>query len=50
MMAADNDRISALLAECADMLLSGASIAACLDRYPDAAADLEPLLLSLIHI
>ncbi len=44
MMPRENDHLSALLAECADMILSGASLAACLERFPEQAAELEPLL------
>ncbi len=40
----ENDHLSTLLAECADMILSGASLAACLERFPEQAAELEPLL------
>lgn len=44
MMPRENDHLSALLAECADMILSRASLAACLERFPEQAAELEPLL------
>ncbi|MCU0506845.1 MAG: DUF5666 domain-containing protein [Anaerolineae bacterium] len=44
MMPGDEERISGLLAECVDMLMSGAGIPDCLARYPDDAAVLEPML------
>lgn len=45
-----DDRLSGLLAECADLMQAGSSIAACLARYPEDAAELEPLLLTLAEI
>ena len=50
MMPRENDHLSALLAECADMILSGASLASCLDRFPEQAAELEPLLSTVAGI
>ncbi len=44
MKARHDDLISALLAECSDMILAGVSVAACLERYPEQASELEPLL------
>lgn len=44
MMPGDDERISALLAECVDMLMSGAGVPDCLALYPDDAPALEPLL------
>ena len=39
-----NTRILALLDECLEMIDQGASIEACLDRFPDEAEELRPLL------
>lgn len=50
MMPRENDHLSALLAECADMILSGASLAACLERFPEQAAELEPLLTTVAGV
>lgn len=45
-----DDLISALLAECSDMILAGASLAACLERYPEQASELEPLLSTIFSV
>ena len=50
MMPRENDHLSVLLAECADMIVSGASLAACLERYPEQAAELEPLLATVASV
>jgi hypothetical protein len=50
MMPGDDERISGLLAECVDMLMSGAGVPDCLARYPDDAPVLEPLLSSIAGI
>ena len=50
MMPRENDHLSALLAECADMIVSGASLAACLERFPEQAAELEPLLTTVTSV
>lgn len=50
MMPGDDERISGLLAECVDMLMSGAGIADCLARFPDEAPLLEPLLLTIAGV
>ena len=47
MMPGHDERISGLLAECVDMMMSGASIADCLARFPDDGPALEPLLLTI---
>ena len=39
-----DDALIAQFAECADMILSGASLDACLERFPESAAQLEPML------
>ncbi len=39
-----------LMAECSDMLLAGAPIATCLERYPEHAAELEPLLTTAVRV
>lgn len=39
-----------LMAECTDMLLAGASVAACLARYPEHAAELAPLLNATVRV
>jgi len=45
-----DDRLSTLLAECADLIQDGNSVSACLARYPEDAAELEPLLLTLVEV
>ncbi len=45
-----DDRLSRLLAECADLIQDGNSVSACLARYPEDAAELEPLLLTLVEV
>lgn len=42
--------ISNLLAECADQIKDGSTVAACLARYPEHATELEPLLLALVEV
>ncbi len=42
-----DDLLISQFAECADMILSGASVAACLDRFPESRAQLEPMLASI---
>ncbi len=39
-----------IMAECSDMLLAGASVASCLERFPKHAADIEPLLATTAHV
>ncbi len=50
MIPRENDHLSALLAECADMIMSGASLAACLERFPEQATELEPLLATVAGV
>ncbi len=50
MKARHDDLISAMLAECSDMILAGASVAACLERYPEQATELEPLLRAVFSV
>jgi hypothetical protein len=45
-----DERLSNLLAECADLIQDGGSVSACLARYPEDAAELEPLLLALVEL
>lgn len=45
-----NDALTAQFAECADMLLDGASMAACLERFPEHATQLEPMLISIMRV
>lgn len=45
-----DDLLIAQFAECADMILSGASLAACLERFPENAARLEPMLASVCGV
>ena len=50
-MTSSSDKILAgLLAECSDQIVAGASIDACLDRYPEHAAELAPLLSMLAQV
>ena len=45
-----NDILAGLLAECSDSILAGASVEACLERYPQHATALEPLLTTLVDV
>ncbi len=45
-----DDVLIAQFAECADMILSGASVSACLERFPEHAAQLEPMLASMFGV
>ena len=45
-----DDVLIAQFAECADMILSGATVAACLERFPEHAAQLEPMLASMFGV
>ena len=43
-------QLTAQFAECVDMIVSGASVTACLERFPEQAVQLEPLLASLVGV
>lgn len=43
-------QISALLEECTDMMMSGTSLVACLECFPDDATELEPLLATVASV
>ena len=45
-----NDTLADLLAECSELILAGATVQACLDRYPQHAAALAPLLNTLAQV
>ena len=45
-----DDILAGLLAECSDSILAGATVKACLDRHPQHAAALEPLLTTLVDV
>ena len=45
-----DDILAGLLAECSDSILAGASVKACLDRHPQHATALEPLLTTLVDV
>jgi hypothetical protein len=50
MTTSSDDILAGLLAECSDLILAGATIQACLDRHPQHAAALEPLLTTLVDV
>ena len=50
MTTSSDDILAGLLAECSDSILAGATVEACLDRHPQHAAALEPLLTTLVHV
>ena len=50
MTTSSDDILAGLLAECSDLILAGATVRACLDRYPEHAAVLEPLLTTLAEV
>jgi len=50
MTTSSDDILAGLLAECSDLILAGATIKACLDRHPQHAAALEPLLTTLADV
>jgi hypothetical protein len=50
MTTGSDDFWAGLLAECSELILAGATVQACLDRYPAHAADLEPLLTTLAEV
>ena len=45
-----DDILAGLLAECSDSILAGATVKACLDRHPQHATALEPLLTTLVDV
>ena len=45
-----DDILAGLLAECSDSILTGATVKACLDRHPQHATALEPLLTTLVDV
>jgi hypothetical protein len=45
-----DDILAGLLAECSDLILAGASIETCLDRYPEHAVTLGPMLSTLVQV
>ena len=45
-----DDILAGLLAECSDSILAGATVKACLDRHPEHATALEPLLTTLVDV
>ena len=50
MTTSSDDILAGLLAECSDSILAGATIKACLDRHPQHATALEPLLTTLVDV
>ena len=50
MTASSDDILAGLLAECSDLIVAGASLEACLDRYPLHADELAPLLSTLTQV
>ena len=50
MTTSSDDMLAGLLAECSDSILAGATVKACLDRYPQYATALEPLLTTLVDV
>ncbi len=50
MTTSSDDILAGLLAECSDSILAGATVRACLDRHPEHAAALEPLLNTLATV
>jgi hypothetical protein len=50
MTTSSDDILAGLLAECSDSILAGATVKACLDRHPEHATALEPLLTTLVDV
>ena len=50
MTTSSDDILTGLLAECSDLILTGASIETCLDRYPEHATTLGPMLSTLVQV
>ena len=50
MTSSSDDILTGLLAECGDLILAGASIETCLDRYPEHAVKLGPMLSTLVQV
>ncbi len=50
MTTSSDDILAGLLAECSDSILAGVAVRACLDRHPEHAAALEPLLSTLAAV
>ena len=50
MTSSSDDILAGLLAECGDLILAGSSIEACLDRYPEHADELGPMLSTLMQV
>ncbi len=50
MTSSSDDILAGLLAECSDLILAGASIETCLDRYPEHAVELRPMLSMLVRV
>ena len=50
MTTSSDDILAGLLAECSDSILAGATVKACLDRHPQHATALEPLLTTLVDV
>lgn len=45
-----DERLTEILNQCCELLTAGESLAACLDRYPEHASDLAPLLASIADL
>jgi len=45
-----NEVLQDVLDDCYELLRSGADVAACLERYPEHAAELEPLLSTILQL
>jgi hypothetical protein len=45
-----DDLLAELLAECTDLIIAGATVDACLERYPEHAAALKPMLSTLVQV
>ncbi len=50
MTTSSDDILAGLLAECSDSILAGITVKACLDRHPQHATALEPLLTILVDV
>ena len=50
MTTSSDDILAGLLAECSDAILAGATVKVCLDRHPQHATALEPLLTTLVDV
>ncbi len=50
MMRSTDDLLADLLAECADLLQAGVPVDACLERHPEHASALKPLLGALVQV